>query len=669
MSGFTREPAQIESTFRRALALHRQGNLTQAAQLYENLRGVAQTREFDVLHMLGVIRAQQERLLEALELIGGALSISQTAAALSNFGNVLAALRRWPEALAHYDQALALHAAHAGALKGRGDALVALDRAAEAVESYGKAIEGHPGFIDAWNGRANAWRALNRFAEALADCNRALAGEPDFAEALYNRGYALFGLSRFAEAIAAFDRAIALKPGDAAALNQKGMALRRLGRREEAIQCYDMALAIAPGHADILSNRGVALHDLGRHTDALHSFDLSLAADPVNAKTLNNRATTLHRIGRLADAKRDYEASLAIEASDAEARTNLGVLLRDMDRHDEAIAMFQAAVDAQPEYANAHWNMAVSKLLLGDFVEGWRLYEWRKRLPAPVEARHYARPLWTGAQDIKGKAVFAYAGQGLGDTIQFFRFATALEERGARVILSVQDELVRLLRDSGHSIEIVGAAGIPKVFDYHIPLSSLPLALNSGADLLAHTVPYIRPEAARTLFWRQRIGPEGFKVGISWQGTVGRDNRRAFPLTAFDALADIDGVRLISLQKGSGSEQLAAHRSNERRRIEALNGFDEGSDAFIDTAAVLPCLDLVITLDSAIAHLAGASGRPVWVSLQRVPDWRWQLWRGDSPWYPTMRLFRQQVAGAWGHPFAQMRQDLLSLLVERGCGH
>jgi hypothetical protein len=324
--------------------------------------------------------------------------------------------------------------------------------------------------------------------------------------------------------------------------------------------------------------------------------------------------------------------------------------------------MFQAAADAQPGYANAYWNMAVSKLLLGDFIEGWRLYEWRKRLPVPVEVRHYARPLWTGTQDIKGKTVFAYAGQGLGDTIQFFRFAIVLEKRGARVILSVQDELVRLLRDSGHPIEIVGAAGIPQVFDYHIPLSSLPLALNSGADLLAHTVPYIRPEAARTLRWRQRIGPEGLKVGISWQGTVGRDDRRAFPLTAFDALTDIDGVRLISLQKGTGSEQLAAHRSNERPGIETLNGFDEGPDAFFDTVAILSSLDLVITLDSALAHLAGASGRPVWVALQRVPDWRWQLRRGDSPWYPTMRLFRQQVAGGWGHPFTQIRQALVARL-------
>lgn len=507
------------------------------------------------------------------------------------------------------------------------------------------------------NGRGNALRALGRLDEALADYDRALAMEPRLAEAHYNRGFVLFDLGRHDAAVAAFDKALALRPGDAAALNQKGVALRRLRRWDEAIKSYDAALAAAPDYAQALSNRGCAYHDLRRYKEALASFEMSLARDPDNAKTLNNRGITLHRMGHFDAARQSYEASLKISPDDPETLTNQGVVLRDMACHAEALRAFDRAIAIDPHYANAYWNKGVSKLLLGKFDEGWRLYEWRKQLPAPVEARSYARPLCTDAEDVKGKTVFVYAGQGLGDTIQFYRFAGALHDRGARVILSVQDTLVRLLGNAVWPIEILGAHAQPEQFDCHIPLPSLPLALKCGADVRAAAIPYIRPESARAAYWKERIGPNGLKVGISWQGAVGLDDRRAIPLKAFDPLSDIPGVRLISLQKGAGAEQWDA-----RPRVERLDGtFDDGPDGFIDTTAILQSLDLVITLDSAIAHLAGASGRPVWVALRRVPDWRWQLERDDSPWYPTMHLFRQRTEGDWSHPFSEIAEALMKL--------
>jgi tetratricopeptide (TPR) repeat protein len=641
--------------FEQALALHQAGRLEEAAPLYERLKLATRSRDFAVLHMLGVLRAQQGRHGESLELIGAALEIDGgSPPALSNYATTLAALGRWPEALAYSDKALAINPAHPGALKNRADSLLALKRPGEAIESYGKAIAASRHPAEALNGRGNAFGALGRLTEALADYDRAIAMEPRLADAHYNRGFALFALDRHEAAIAAFDKALALRPGDAVALNQRGVALRRLHRWEEAIRSYDAALAAAPGYAQAWNNRGCAYHDMARYQEALTSFETALAYDPANAKTLNNRGTALHRMGRLEAARQSYDAALAIDPDDPETLTNKGVVLRELECQDEALQLFDRAAEVDPQYANAHWNKAVSKLLLGDFDEGWRLYEWRKKLPAPVEARSYGRPLCTDARDVNGKTVFVYAAQGLGDTIQFYRFAGALHDKGAKVVLSVQDTLVRLLATGGGPVRIVGANVLPDRFDCHIPLPSLPLALKCGADVRAGAVPYIHPESARAARWRERIGRNGFRIGIAWQGAAGRDDRRAIPLTAFAPLADIPGVRLISLQKGAGTEQLDA-----QPRIERLGeAFDEGPDGFIDTAAIIHGLDLVITLDSAIAHLAGALGCPVWVALRRVPDWRWLLRRADSPWYPTMRLFRQHTDGDWSHPFSQIAAAL-----------
>jgi hypothetical protein len=261
--------------------------------------------------------------------------------------------------------------------------------------------------------------------------------------------------------------------------------------------------------------------------------------------------------------------------------------------------------------------------------------------------------LWTGRENIAGKTVFLYVEQGLGDTIQFYRFVQPLLARGARVILSVQDKLVRLLDSATPRVDLVDSRTVPD-FDFHIPLVSLPLALGVAAQTIPAPVPYLAAEAGLSARWRERIGQKGFKIGISWQGAQGGVTSRAMPLTCFSGLARIPGVRLISLQKGIGTEQLPALAA-----VESLGAdFDTGPAAFLDSAAVMQNLDLVITLDSALAHLAGAMNRPVWVALKRVPDWRWLLGRNDSPWYPSMRLFRQEREGDWASVFASMEPQV-----------
>lgn len=463
--------------------------------------------------------------------------------------------------------------------------------------------------------------------EALDLLEMAVAQKPDAHDAHLNYGNVLKKAGRAEDALAAFGRALERKPDYAPALaaraellNNQGNRLRDAGQFAQALACYQSALADAPGYPDALNNRAVALWSMGRFDEALAGFDAALAVKP------------------------DY----------VEAHYNRGNVLRDMLRLDEAMESFDRAIACDPNFVPAYSNKGLCALLRGDFAQGLPLYEWRKRLNPPVEARRYRQPLWTGTEDVRGRTLFLYIEQGLGDTIQFYRFIGPLLERGAQITLSVQDGLVRLLQNATPSVTLMDSRTVPASFDYHIPLMSLPLALGLTVDSIPTNRPYLRAEPERIARWRARIGETGFKIGISWQGGRGGTATRAFPLACFEGLSRLNGVRLISLQKGFGCEQLDGVPWVERLG-ETL---DAGSDSLLDSAAVMHNLDLVITLDSALAHLAGALGRPVWVALKRVPDWRWFLGRSDSPWYPGMRLFRQKVEGDWTSVFAEMEEQV-----------
>jgi tetratricopeptide (TPR) repeat protein len=472
--------------------------------------------------------------------------------------------------------------------------------------------------------------------------------------ALSNYADVLAALSRWDEAAESYDRALILDPGNPVTLNQRGIALQKLGRFADAVRSFDRALIARPAYATALNNRGTALFELGRFDEAVASYDAALKLESRNPGTWNNRGLALLKLSRFSEAIENFTAGLAIAPRHAELLTNRGIALRDTDRQAEAVQNFDSAIQADPAYSNAWWNKAVSKLLLGDFAQGLPLYEWRKRLNPPVEARTYSQPLWTGVEDIRDKILFVYIEQGLGDMIQFYRFVAPLLARGARVILSVQDSLLRLLENASPQVELVDSKTVPAAFDYHIPLMSLPLALGVTVASIPASIPYLKAEAARTAQWRARIGEKGFKIGISWQGATSGIASRAMPLACFQGLSRLADVRLISLQKGFGAEQLA-----DLPDVESLGeDFDSGPDAFLDSAAVMQSLDLVITLDSALAHLAGALGRPVWVALKRVPDWRWLLGRADSPWYPGMVLFRQKTEADWAGVFAEMESQV-----------
>ena len=642
----TLQDAQADATpgLQEAVRLHEQGQFDQAALRYEALVR-ADLENFDAMHLLGVLRYQQGRHGEALAIIRTALKCRPASAqALSNLGLVFDAMGRREEALASYDRALALRPGDADALNNRGVALRALKRPSEALVSFEQALSARPGYADALNNRGVALHELGRSAEAFDSFGRALTARPDYREAQENRESVRQALSRH-------------KRADA--LNDQGNALWRRRRSREALVCYDAAIAARPDFAVAFSNRGNALRDLGRPVDALASYDKALAIRPRFGDALSNRSIVLRDLGRPVDALHSAEAALAAQPDHVDALNNRGLLLHDLGRQQEALASYDRAIALQPQDGDARFNRAMTLLAMGDFRAGWRDYEfrWTRKNPAKPKLRA-PWPLWKG-EDVAGKRLIIYEEQGLGDVIQFSRFLAPLVARGAKVTFLVRASLHRLLAAAAPAARLVAAPPKDEAFDYQCALMSLPGVLGTTDENLPPAAPYLRAEASVAARWRQRLGDRGFKVGVCWQGNAHSvaDVGRSFPVKRLEGVAAIAGVRLISLQNTHGLGQL--ERLPAGMQLETLgHEFDHDQGAFVHTAAVMSCLDLVITCDTSVAHLAGALGRPVWVALKRVPDWRWMLERSDCPWYPTMTLYRQPVRGDWDAVFDRIAADV-----------
>ena len=622
------------------------------------------------------------------------------AAAHCRRGMALQSLKRFSEALESHDRAIRLDPAFAEAHYRKANLLMGSHSAEAALASYDRALAISPDFALAWNDRARALRWLRRPDEALASCDRAIALQPseadfhlnrgnvlmalarpgdalesyeraialkpDLVEAHYNLGNAFRQIGRTTEALESFDRAIALRPAFAEAYHSKGNALADLHRPDEAVPSFDRAIALKPDLAESHNNKGMALHQLGRFEEALESYNNAIARRPGYALAFHNRGTTLQEVGRLGEALRDCTRAIGLEPRFAEAVYNRGNVLKGLKRPDEALRDYDRAIALRPSLAEAHWNRAVCTLLMGRFDEGWPLYERRLRKPELSAPLCTGRTVWSAAESLEGKTLYVHAEQGLGDSMQFCRYALLAAEKGAEVVLAVQDPLVRLMRSLGPKVRIMGTTADPPAFDFHIALLSMPFAFHTGANSVPARIPYLSSEAEKIRHWKARIGSKGFRIGICWQGEkdIEVDIGRSFPVRHFEAIAKLPGVRLISLQKNAGAEQLLDLPAGMNVQTFG-NDLDPGPDAFVDTAAVIDNLDLVITSDTAVAHLAGALGRPAWLALNFVPDWRWLLDRSDSPWYPTMRLFRQTERGNWQGVFAAMEAQLGGLLRER----
>ena len=531
-------------------------------------------------------------------------------------------------------------------------------RLAEAERLYKQLLAANPNLMDARHmlGVLKAQQGQNNEAHDLIA--PVVAANPQDVLALTNFGNVLRALLRHEAALQIFDRALALVPGHPDAWCNRANVLQDMGRPEEALANYDHALSLKPNFLLALNNRGNALLKLGRYEAALDSYENALALDAGFVQAHLYRGDTLQHLCRYDEALAGYERALALVPDQPDVWCNRGVALQQLGRLNEAKESFARAAELAPDMPEVRLNQGLLYLLQQEFAKGWPLFEARKEMPDLGEARSFAQPLWTGAEDIDGKTLFVYIRRGLGDAIQFYRYAALAQARGARVILSVNDSLLSLLQSATPPMPMAGHEHVPEFFDYHIPLMSMPLALGVDTPKMGR---YLAAEPARVAQWRERIGTGGYRVAISWQGdavTMGAEGK-SFPVSALARIAAVPGIRLINLQKNAGVEQLK--KLPPGMAVENFPGFDDGPGAFLDSAAIMENCDLVISCDTALAHLAGALGIPNWLALKHVPEWRWFLGRSDTPWYANTRLFRQPAPGDWDEVFRTMEAELILL--------
>ncbi|MGE3622677.1 MAG: tetratricopeptide repeat protein [Bdellovibrionales bacterium] len=493
-----------------------------------------------------------------------------------------------------------------------------------------------------------------QFEEALRIIGESLAADPAQPLALNNQGVALQQLDRHAEALASFDRAIGIGGNIPDIHFNRGLSLQALHRINEALAAYDKALALRPGYPAALNNRGNVLREMERYDDALASFDRAIGLQPDYAEAWNNRGNALRRMRRNEDAIASYDKATELKPDFARAWYHRGIALQELRRHDEALESYDRAIAIQPDFADAQWSKGFVKLLTGDFAGGWPLYEWRWKMSDFLAPRRaFRQPQWTGMQDINGKTVLLHAEQGFGDTIHFCRYARRIFLLGAKIVLEVQPALKSLMQSLEGPAQVIAHGEALPDFDYHCPLLSLPLACGTRPDNIPAAIPYLRAPDERREFWTQKLGPKRKRrVGLVWSGNPKQKNDFNRSMSLFDIMpfASCD-VELYSLQKDLGIADRIMLAGTPKIGIPELGDF-------ADTAALMEHMDIVITVCTSAAHLAGALGRPVWILLSHTACWRWMLDRSDSPWYPTARLFRQTVPGEWGDVVEAVKKEL-----------
>ena len=623
--------SSISSMVQGALALHKAGRLEDAKKQYKKILK-HDPKNIHVLNLIGVLAAELRKPNIALNYLDKAIKLApEFSEALNNRGLIKQDLACHEEALKDFNQALSLNQLS----------------------------------VDALYNRGNLFLNNSEFESAKDDFSSVLALDPVHAQALAGRGLAFKGMKLYEQAKLDFDKAISINLNDYKSLNNRGNVLKEMGRAKEALLDFDMSISLAPTLIEAHNNKGSALLKLKQHEAALISFNKALELDPKFSTALNNRGVTLIGLDRFDEAIADFSSVLWLEPKNVVALKNLGAVYETLKMPSKAMEAYDRAISIDPSYADAHFNKSLVLLRMGNFEAGWPLYEWRNhrdrkhRFSSPV--RNFLQPLWLGDADVRDKTVFLYWEQGLGDTIQFSRLAEQVSKLGCKVILEVQEPLKDLMLGLNGVEEIIQPGESVPDFDYHCPLMSLPYALNLQPHNIPSTVPYLTPNQSKVDYWRDKLGPENKpRIGVVWSGSKSHQNDTNRSVRLSHLLENITATDVFySLQKEMRPEDLDYFDSQER-----LYHFGHELNDFSDTAALTELMDVVISVDTSVAHLAGAMGKIVFLLLPYESDFRWLEGVAKSPWYPTITLFRQDRNRDWYSVFQAVNQMLVERLIE-----
>ena len=567
----------------------------------------------------------QGNLTQAKNIFEQAVKINPKHLDAINFLGIIAAqTKNYQLAVGYFDSAIKLDRNNSYLYCSRGRVYLEINQIELALINFKKAISLQPSFAEAYCHQAIALALQKQLNEALDSIDKAISINPEYSEAFYNRGNMLKELNRLDEALLSYDKAIALQPDFAVAHNNKGNVLKELNRFEEALTSYDKAIELKSDYADAYLNRGIILNHLKQFVDALSSYGKAIETD------------------------RNY----------AEAYLNRGNVLTELNFFNEAFESYNHTISLKPNYAQAYWNKSLLHLLLQDFENGWELYEWRWKKPDFTSPqRNFTQPLWLGLDSLANKTILLHAEQGLGDTIQFCRYAALVKKSGAKVLLEVPKSLMELLKDLD-GVDHLLEQGMPLPdFDYHCPLLSLPLAFKTVMNSIPSPRPYLRCNDGKLEIWNQRLGDKlKPRFGLVWSGNTAHKHDRNRSL----ALADLVNYlpkefEYVSLQKEVRDSDKQVLASN------SIKHFEDDLNDFSDTAALCDLMDIIISVDTSVAHLSGALGKLTWILLAFVPDWRWLLKRNDSPWYESVKLYRQSENREWAPVLEQLARDLTKL--------
>jgi tetratricopeptide (TPR) repeat protein len=642
------------ANLQRAMTALQAGNFKGAERLFKDVLRT-QPKHIAALNLLGVVLTQLGKFAEAETYLRLALrEYPKSDATLYNYGIVLKALNRPTEALDRFTQALEINPRAFETWNNRGTVFNDLKRYDEAIADFNKANDLKLNYAEAFHNKGKSLSALRRSAEALAAFDAAVTLKPDLIEAWLGRAHEHFKLNHFEQAIDGYSKVLGFEANSTTALLGRGNSLFMLKRYEEALADLRRACTLDAGVAEIWLGLGNVFCDLRRYNDALETCEKALSLKPDLADAWLCRGNTLCESGRHIDAISAYDHALTLEPALVSAWLGRGRALFSLNRHSDSLLSLDKAIELDPEFAEPRYNKSLVALSLGDYESGWALYEWRWKVRTfPSPQRHFKQPLWLGDREMRNQTILVHSEQGFGDAIQFYRYMSLLRNEGCTIVAEVQRDLAPLLQAGHDDVRVISRGDMLPHFDVHCPFMSLPLAFQTTLRSIPQRGPYVFADNQKLIKWRQNLKKDGRpKIGVAWSGNSYPDPNRSIPAGELSTIWDAQ-AEWHSLQKEIRPSDLSS--------LPHVHNHSAALHDFSDTAALIFAMDLIITIDTAVAHLAGALGKPVWILLPYHADFRWLRDEETSPWYPTARLFRQRTAGDWSEPLRQVADKLKTL--------